>query len=136
MDHQLLGLRRTCVDGVCWSPSNSEHLRNMDDLYHSLQALETVASSSISEMVYKLPALPSPNAINHCPRPSVPEQKTQKSRRKRRSSDSQPRRQRAAIACSCCRSRKVRCDVVRTVPCTNCCLDKQECVIPPNRKKR
>lgn len=42
---------------------------------------------------------------------------------------------RASVACSKCRSRKVRCDVSRRGhPCLNCELDNEECVILPRRR--
>lgn len=41
------------------------------------------------------------------------------------------------MACRCCRSRKVRCDVAdHGIPCCNCKLDKKECIIPERRKKQ
>ncbi|KAL3474461.1 hypothetical protein BJX99DRAFT_260393 [Aspergillus californicus] len=44
---------------------------------------------------------------------------------------------RAAIACSACRGRKVRCDVTqRSAPCTNCFLDHKECIIKATTRHR
>lgn len=46
-------------------------------------------------------------------------------------------RRRATIACRGCRSRKVRCDAAdHGIPCCNCKLDEEECIIPERRKKR
>ncbi|KFY99790.1 hypothetical protein V498_00515 [Pseudogymnoascus sp. VKM F-4517 (FW-2822)] len=46
-------------------------------------------------------------------------------------------KRRAARACSSCRSRKVRCNVVESgPPCTNCRLDSVKCVIERNRRHR
>lgn len=46
-------------------------------------------------------------------------------------------KRRAARACSSCRSRKVRCNVVECgPPCINCRLDSVECVIVRNRRHR
>ncbi|KAL4914576.1 hypothetical protein BDW62DRAFT_204466 [Aspergillus aurantiobrunneus] len=43
---------------------------------------------------------------------------------------SKPPRKRSRIACTWCRDRKVRCDASsHGVPCTNCELDQQECVV-------
>ncbi|KAL4864854.1 hypothetical protein BDV12DRAFT_211348 [Aspergillus spectabilis] len=43
---------------------------------------------------------------------------------------SKPPRKRSRIACTWCRDRKVRCDASsHGVPCTNCALDQQECVV-------
>lgn len=113
----------------------------MDDLYDSFSPLAPVSSSFILEIANQFPTLSSPKKTDPPHESSVLEQQTPKSSRKRRSkktpsTDSRSRRQRAALACSCCRGRKVRCDVVRMVPCTNCYLDKQECVIPPSRKRK
>ncbi|KAL4959275.1 Zn(II)2Cys6 transcription factor [Aspergillus stella-maris] len=56
---------------------------------------------------------------------------------------SKPPRKRSRIACTWCRDRKVRCDASsHGVPCTNCELDQQECVVHaasqnrPNRTRR
>ncbi|THY06970.1 hypothetical protein D6D01_09820 [Aureobasidium pullulans] len=43
---------------------------------------------------------------------------------------------RASKACRRCRARKVRCNVVEGFPCTNCRLDKLECIDPPKKRKR
>lgn len=46
-------------------------------------------------------------------------------------------KRRAARACSSCRSRKVRCNVVESgPPCTNCRLDSVKCVTVRNRRHR
>ena len=54
--------------------------------------------------------------------------------------DSKPHRpvkRRASKACQCCRSRKVRCNVVEHgAPCTNCRLDQVECIITESKRKR
>lgn len=48
-----------------------------------------------------------------------------------------PVKRRASKACQCCRSRKVRCNVVEHgAPCTNCRLDQVECVITESKRKR
>lgn len=44
-------------------------------------------------------------------------------------------RRRARVACVCCRSRKIRCDVVQRSPCTNCRLDSQICRVKPRPTK-
>lgn len=45
-------------------------------------------------------------------------------------------RKRAQSACLYCRARKVRCDVALDgLPCTNCRLDAQDCVVPPRARK-
>ncbi|KAI1618989.1 transcriptional regulatory protein [Exophiala viscosa] len=46
-------------------------------------------------------------------------------------------KRRASKACHCCRSRKVRCDVVEGgIPCTNCRLDEVECVVTEGKRRR
>ncbi|KAL2406065.1 Cutinase transcription factor 1 beta [Exophiala dermatitidis] len=46
-------------------------------------------------------------------------------------------KRRASKACHCCRSRKVRCDVVESgIPCTNCRLDEVECIVTEGKRKR
>lgn len=46
-------------------------------------------------------------------------------------------KKRAGRACALCRSRKVRCDVVRNgPPCTNCHLDSLECIVPRSRRRK
>ncbi|EXJ80738.1 hypothetical protein A1O3_07022 [Capronia epimyces CBS 606.96] len=46
-------------------------------------------------------------------------------------------KRRASKACHCCRSRKVRCDVVESgLPCTNCRLDEVECVVTEGKRRR
>ncbi|KAK3071754.1 hypothetical protein LTR53_008082 [Teratosphaeriaceae sp. CCFEE 6253] len=46
-------------------------------------------------------------------------------------------KRRASKACSCCRSRKVRCNVVEHgAPCTNCRLDEVECVVSESKRKK
>ena len=54
--------------------------------------------------------------------------------------DHKPQRsvkRRASKACQCCRSRKVRCNVVEHgAPCTNCRLDQVECIITESKRKR
>ncbi|KAH0524367.1 hypothetical protein TsFJ059_006891 [Trichoderma semiorbis] len=47
------------------------------------------------------------------------------------------KKKRASKACSCCRTRKIRCDVLKTgVPCTKCQLDGFECVVQARKKRR
>lgn len=46
-------------------------------------------------------------------------------------------KRRASRACHCCRSRKVRCDVVESgTPCTNCRLDEVECVVSDSKRRK
>jgi Fungal Zn(2)-Cys(6) binuclear cluster domain len=46
-------------------------------------------------------------------------------------------KRRASKACHCCRSRKVRCDVVEGgIPCTNCRLDEVECLVTEGKRRR
>lgn len=46
-------------------------------------------------------------------------------------------KRRASKACQCCRSRKVRCDVVESgTPCTNCRLDEVECCVTEGKRRR
>ena len=46
-------------------------------------------------------------------------------------------KRRASKACSCCRSRKVRCDVTESgIPCTNCRLDEVECLVTEGKRRR
>jgi hypothetical protein len=46
-------------------------------------------------------------------------------------------KRRAGRACALCRSRKVRCDVVRSgPPCTNCQLDSLECIVPRSKRHK
>lgn len=46
-------------------------------------------------------------------------------------------KRRASKACQCCRSRKVRCNVVEHgAPCTNCRLDEVECIVTESKRKR
>ncbi len=46
-------------------------------------------------------------------------------------------KRRASKACHCCRSRKVRCDVVESgIPCTNCRLDEVECLVTEGKRRR
>ncbi|KIW19593.1 hypothetical protein PV08_00166 [Exophiala spinifera] len=46
-------------------------------------------------------------------------------------------KRRASKACHCCRSRKVRCDVVESgIPCTNCRLDEVECIVTEGKRRR
>lgn len=49
-----------------------------------------------------------------------------------------PWKKRACKACTSCRARKVRCDVVPlgNPPCSNCKHDEIECCLPPPRKRR
>ncbi|EGP91831.1 uncharacterized protein MYCGRDRAFT_20893, partial [Zymoseptoria tritici IPO323] len=45
-------------------------------------------------------------------------------------------KRRASKACQCCRSRKVRCNVVEHgPPCTNCRLDEVECIVSESKRK-
>ncbi|KAL7947521.1 fungal-specific transcription factor domain-containing protein [Trichoderma barbatum] len=47
------------------------------------------------------------------------------------------KKKRASKACSCCRTRKIRCDVLKTgVPCTKCQVDGFECVVQARKKRR
>lgn len=46
-------------------------------------------------------------------------------------------KRRASKACHCCRSRKVRCDVVESgIPCTNCRLDEVDCIVTEGKRRR
>lgn len=46
-------------------------------------------------------------------------------------------KRRASKACQCCRSRKVRCDVVDSgIPCTNCRLDEVECCVTEGKRRK
>ncbi|KAM0723159.1 hypothetical protein Q7P37_001359 [Cladosporium fusiforme] len=46
-------------------------------------------------------------------------------------------KRRASKACQCCRSRKVRCNVVEHgAPCTNCRLDEVECIVSESKRKK
>ena len=46
-------------------------------------------------------------------------------------------KRRASKACHCCRSRKVRCDVVESgIPCTNCRLDMVECMVSDSKRRK
>lgn len=48
-----------------------------------------------------------------------------------------PAKRRASKACQCCRSRKVRCDVVESgIPCTNCRLDEVECCVTEGKRRK
>jgi len=50
---------------------------------------------------------------------------------------SRPVKRRASKACQCCRSRKVRCDVVESgIPCTNCRLDEVECCVTEGKRRK
>jgi hypothetical protein len=54
-----------------------------------------------------------------------------------RQEEQKQRNRRASRACACCRTRKVRCDMVDVGhPCTNCRLDKYECEVPARRQRR
>lgn len=68
-------------------------------------------------------SIPSPTIVAATPSPLRPP------------SDDQIKR-RAAKACLSCRHRKVRCDVVGGVPCTNCRLDGVSCVIKKSNRGR
>lgn len=47
------------------------------------------------------------------------------------------KKKRASKACSCCRTRKIRCDVLKTgVPCTKCQVDGFDCVVHARKKRR
>lgn len=47
------------------------------------------------------------------------------------------KKKRASKACACCRTRKIRCDVLKTgVPCTKCQLDGFDCVVQARKKRR
>ncbi|GAB7361017.1 hypothetical protein MBLNU230_g1060t1 [Neophaeotheca triangularis] len=46
-------------------------------------------------------------------------------------------KRRASKACQCCRSRKVRCNVIEHgPPCTNCRLDEVECIVSESKRKK
>ncbi|KAF2222899.1 fungal-specific transcription factor domain-containing protein [Elsinoe ampelina] len=45
-------------------------------------------------------------------------------------------KRRASKACQCCRQRKVRCNVVEQIPCTNCRLDEVECIVSESKRKK
>ncbi|KIW84314.1 hypothetical protein Z517_03564 [Fonsecaea pedrosoi CBS 271.37] len=46
-------------------------------------------------------------------------------------------KRRASKACHCCRSRKVRCDLTASgIPCTNCRLDRVECIGTETKRRR
>jgi len=48
-----------------------------------------------------------------------------------------PVKRRASKACQCCRSRKVRCDVVESgIPCTNCRLDEVDCCVTEGKRRK
>lgn len=50
--------------------------------------------------------------------------------------NNRPIKRRASKACQCCRSRKVRCNVVEHgAPCTNCRLDNVECIITESKRR-
>ena len=50
---------------------------------------------------------------------------------------SRPAKRRASRACHCCRSRKVRCDVIESgTPCTNCRLDEVDCVVTESKRRK
>lgn len=52
-------------------------------------------------------------------------------------SSGRPVKRRASKACQCCRSRKVRCDVVESgIPCTNCRLDEVECLVTEGKRRK
>jgi hypothetical protein len=47
------------------------------------------------------------------------------------------KKKRASKACSCCRTRKIRCDVLKTgVPCSRCQLDGFDCLVQARKKRR
>ncbi|KAK5988246.1 Cutinase transcription factor 1 beta-like protein [Cladobotryum mycophilum] len=47
------------------------------------------------------------------------------------------KKRRASKACSCCRTRKIRCDVLQTgLPCTKCRIDGFECAVEDRKKRR
>lgn len=48
----------------------------------------------------------------------------------------QKQRKRVTLACTYCRSRKVKCNVHETLPCYNCYKDGQECVVLPTDKRK
>lgn len=51
--------------------------------------------------------------------------------------DRRPSHRRVCRACSCCRSRKVRCDASGNgIPCTNCRLDGVKCVVSESKRIR
>lgn len=53
------------------------------------------------------------------------------------SGSTRPVKRRASKACQCCRSRKVRCDVVESgIPCTNCRLDEVECCVTEGKRRK
>lgn len=50
---------------------------------------------------------------------------------------SNEKKRRASKACSCCRARKIRCDVLeRGLPCTKCRVDGFECLVRERKKRR
>lgn len=50
---------------------------------------------------------------------------------------SNEKKRRASKACSCCRTRKIRCDVLeRGLPCTKCRADGFECLVQARKKRR
>lgn len=51
--------------------------------------------------------------------------------------NTRPVKRRASKACHCCRSRKVRCDVVESgIPCTNCRLDEVDCQVTEGKRRK
>ena len=68
---------------------------------------------------------------------SAPGQAKRKASAAGLSSSGRTVKRRASKACHCCRSRKVRCDVVESgIPCTNCRLDEVECIVTEGKRRR
>lgn len=68
---------------------------------------------------------------------SVPTQGKRKSSAAGLATGGRTVKRRASKACHCCRSRKVRCDVVESgIPCTNCRLDEVECIVTEGKRRR
>jgi hypothetical protein len=54
-----------------------------------------------------------------------------------RESREREKKRRASKACSCCRTRKVRCDVLEVgLPCTKCRVDGFDCAVQERKKRR
>jgi len=80
------------------------------------------------------------------PPPPAPPTSTQQNATKRKSDQAgisgngtRPQKsvkRRASKACQCCRARKVRCNVVEQIPCTNCRLDEVECIVSESKRKK
>ncbi|KAL2023887.1 hypothetical protein VTK56DRAFT_664 [Thermocarpiscus australiensis] len=64
------------------------------------------------------------------------EQKASLKRRAQAGPENKITKRRAARACSSCRARKVRCDVVEHSPCGNCRWDNVECIVEESRRRK